>query len=738
MRQFLLPLLAAVLLCSVAHAQTSIYDIQYTTDPSGDSPLVGQTVTTGGIVTAVLYNGFVMQEGPGPWEAIFVFNYIAGPAIGDEVTVTGTVQEYFGLTELSGISGFAILSSGHAVVPTVVPVADAGQEAWESQLIRVENVTVTAQLDFGEWTVDGILQVDDLNDYLYFPQIGDQLDALAGILSYSFGAFEIEPRFTNDVAGPQIPHYALGGDVVTMNASREVLPGHWVEVLGDEILGITATPPAGIPAVDTGGLLLPGLIDSHNHPSYNVLGPIPFEETFEHRDEWRSHPLYAEFNVQYNAILDYGGFDAQWVNVFKLAEVRAMAAGTATIQGPNLYGHSNDDVAHQGIGINNAHRWPPRIYHSTFPLSDTVSEWQARAAENWRRFVIHLAEGTNQVALDEWDAWLARVPLDERTTVIHGTGLTASEWSAMGAAGAHLVWSPVSNITLYGTTTDIPGALAAGVNVALAPDWTESGANDLLAEMKEARDWSDEQWGGLLTAELLAEMVTVNAAEALGMSDIRGSIQPGLRADLMVIPGDPAAPYDALLAADPQDVMLTVISGRPGYGDAALMNQFPLLSMVEDIAIAEVPKRLALAVDAFAIPDSDDLFGDIYATLQAAYDAGTGEPCCFRGLEVSDCDLTDVPEVGPSFATLDLYPNPFNPRLKVDFSLQRDESVTVEVYSVDGRRVAELARGRFAAGEHAVTGDGRDRSGRPQASGTYLVRMEAGATVLAKKAMLVR
>ena len=47
-----------------------IYDIQHTTDPSGDSPYAGQVVTTGGVVTAVHYDGFVMNEGAGPWQSL--------------------------------------------------------------------------------------------------------------------------------------------------------------------------------------------------------------------------------------------------------------------------------------------------------------------------------------------------------------------------------------------------------------------------------------------------------------------------------------------------------------------------------------------------------------------------------------------------------------------------------------------------------------------------------------------
>jgi 5-methylthioadenosine/S-adenosylhomocysteine deaminase len=728
MKRFLFANLLVAGFVATATAQVSIYDIQYTTDPSGDSPHVGQTVTTAGIVTAVRYDGFVMQEGGGPWEGISVYTYTAGPVIGDEVTVTAVVSEYYGLTELGDISGFAVLSSGHPVTPTVVAVADAGQEQWESQLIAVENVTVTALLSYGEWAVDGTLQIDDTNDYLYFPQLGDQLDSLAGILSYSYDIFEIEPRFTNDIAGPQIAHYALGGDVVTMNETRDVLNDHWVEVLGDEIVGITATPPAGVPQVATGGLIFPALIDAHNHPSYNVLGPIPFEHLYEYREEWRSDPLYTDFSTQYYAIVDYGGTNAQRTNINKLAEVRAMAAGTATIQGPNSYGHSYDDYAHEGIGINNAHRWPPRIYHSTFPLSDSIALWQSRAAENWRRFVVHVAEGTNQVALDEFAAWQARVPLDERTTIIHGTALGAPEWAAMAAAGSHLVWSPESNIMLYGATTDVPGALAAGVNVALAPDWTESGTNDMLAEMKIARDWSDTHWGSLLTPQMLAEMVTVNAADALGMSDIRGSIQPGLRAEFMVIPGDAAAPYDALLAAEPADVMLTVISGRPGYGDAALMNQFPLLSMVEDITIAGMPKRLALAVDAFAIRNSDDLFADILGTLENAYEAALPQVCCFRGLEVNDCNLADVPDIGPLPANLSVYPNPFNPRTTIQYDLPVNARVSLRVYDLSGRLTRTLLDGdEISAGRREVVWDGRDDAGRAMSAGTYFCRLEAGS-----------
>jgi predicted extracellular nuclease len=88
---------------------TSIYDIQYTTDASGDSPEAGNVVTTSGIVTGVIAFGgdidrFFIQDGDGAWNGIYVYENGYPVALGDSVEVTGTVTEYFGLTELTFVT----------------------------------------------------------------------------------------------------------------------------------------------------------------------------------------------------------------------------------------------------------------------------------------------------------------------------------------------------------------------------------------------------------------------------------------------------------------------------------------------------------------------------------------------------------------------------------------------------------------------------------------------------------
>jgi hypothetical protein len=73
---------------------TLIYDIQYTTAPSGDSPEVGNEVTTEGIVTAIFYNGYFIEDpAGGAWSGLFVYNSNT-PALGDRVRLTGMVSEY--------------------------------------------------------------------------------------------------------------------------------------------------------------------------------------------------------------------------------------------------------------------------------------------------------------------------------------------------------------------------------------------------------------------------------------------------------------------------------------------------------------------------------------------------------------------------------------------------------------------------------------------------------------------
>jgi len=176
---------------------TPIYDIQYTTDVSGDSPLDGQEVTTKGVVTGVYQFGtnedrFFIQDGDGAWNGIYVYENGTAVAVGDSVKVTGTVDEYFTLTELVSVSNVTILNSGNTLpTPVSVTNAQAVEEQYEGVMVTLEDgVALTAADQYGAWTInDGsnpVIKVDDdLLPATFDPVVGNGYD-VTGIKHYAF------------------------------------------------------------------------------------------------------------------------------------------------------------------------------------------------------------------------------------------------------------------------------------------------------------------------------------------------------------------------------------------------------------------------------------------------------------------------------------------------------------------------------------------------------------------------
>jgi hypothetical protein len=129
------------------------------------------------------------------------------------------------------------------------------------------------------------------------------------------------------------------------------------------------------------------------------------------------------------------------------------------------------------------------------------------------------------------------------------------------------------------------------------------------------------------------EFVTCNAAKAVGSETGIGQIAPGYRANLMVVPGGPKRPYEALLRADPADVKLTVVNGKPMYGKPDILAKFDFVDGVETIFVGGVEKALAITVDSHAIDESDKPFAQVLAELQEAYNAVEPKVCEFLGIE---------------------------------------------------------------------------------------------------------
>ena len=135
------------------------------------------------------------------------------------------------------------------------------------------------------------------------------------------------------------------------------------------------------------------------------------------------------------------------------------------------------------------------------------------------------------------------------------------DYALMREFDVTLVWSPRSNLALYGETIDLEGALELGVRIALSTDWSPSGSFNMREEAKCARRVARDA-GVALPAEALWRMSTGNGAYALGLEGRFGAIRPGLRADLVLVGHAGGDPHDAVLMATDENLLAAWVDGR--------------------------------------------------------------------------------------------------------------------------------------------------------------------------------
>ena len=375
----------------------------------------------------------------------------------------------------------------------------------------------------------------------------------------------------------------------------------------------------GATIIDTDGIIAPGLIDTHNHILFDIFDDDDWHpaKLYVNHNEWTTEPRYqAMLDVKQCLANDSQGKPA-WCaqtpygtangslrcEMDKYGELKAMVAGTTSVVG--LPGTSQAcfgslarsiDVAQNELGTDKMQTsaiFPP----STSSANGVCTNFSSQATT---AYLVHCGEGTDAAALAEF-ATLGSVSSTpnclyaQGTTITHGTAFGASEFAQMAAANMKLTWSPRSNVSLYGKTTDIPAALDAGVTIALGADWSMGGSQNMLDEMRFAKEWSDAHFSGRLAAKDIVLMATKNGAEALALSDRLGEIAPGKIADLAVFAGDRKNPYDAIVAAKPKDVRLVMIGGRALFGDKTLVEAAPTGPACEDLDVCGASKFVCVA-----------------------------------------------------------------------------------------------------------------------------------------------
>ncbi|HYN49864.1 MAG TPA: amidohydrolase family protein, partial [Thermoleophilaceae bacterium] len=317
--------------------------------------------------------------------------------------------------------------------------------------------------------------------------------------------------------------FALEGCVLT--PERAIEKGYVVVGADRTISAVSESKPQGVPVHPTGGVICPGLIDLHGHPEFNIFAAWEPPREFVNRYAWRGSDLYkALVREPQNRLLSALAPKTQ----LRYAEIRALVGGVTAIQGTGGQATSYQDEAL----VRNVDKW---IFGEQRARSmiDLPSGSRGRPelesilagidSGKVKAFYIHLAEGRsdNERSRKELDTLVALGGLTERTVIIHGTALSEDQLLDIKDAGAKLVWSPQSNLRLYGETTRAAEALRMGLPLGLGADWLPSGSTSLLAELKVARRSLQEQ-GLDPGARSLVEMVTSGAASIAGLEDKLG------------------------------------------------------------------------------------------------------------------------------------------------------------------------------------------------------------------------
>lgn len=368
-------------------------------------------------------------------------------------------------------------------------------------------------------------------------------------------------------------------------------------------------------------LLSPGFINGHEHLAFNHIAPTPDDGVrYGQRHDWRKGLRGFPGKETFTANRD--------PDVLAWSELRHLLSGTTSIIGesmaPGLTRNLDSQVGLEGLPV-------ARATYAVFPLDDLPGIQRdgdcdygphpadAASVGALHAYVAHVAEGRDALARNEF-ACLSSDRFDTtpaaggggishdvmlpNVAVIHGVALTAPMFKTMAERHVSLIWSPRSNLSLYGKTTDIAAARAAGVTLALGTDWLPSGSATMPREAACALAYSREHLDGLITPKDLWRMMTVDAARAVHADAAVGAIAPGQAADLILVRPHAADPYRSLVSARPQDLLLIMRGGQRLSGLPALM---PNEAGCEDADLAGAKRRLCIAAEA----------GKSYASLSA-------------------------------------------------------------------------------------------------------------------------
>jgi cytosine/adenosine deaminase-related metal-dependent hydrolase len=432
----------------------------------------------------------------------------------------------------------------------------------------------------------------------------------------------------------------------------------------------------------TDAVISPGLINPHDHITYANTGPQGHgTERYEHRHDWRKG---IRGHTKLNAP---GGAKTEVVSAAELRFLMTGVTTAASAGGADGLVRNVDGSPAQLEGL------PIKVVDSqTFPLKDSgittfpadcsgysASRDKTTTVTPYDGYLPHISEGIGPEANLEYtcqdvDPYNL---IQRQSAVIHGIAMKASNVAEYRTSQASLIWSPRSNVSLYGDTASVVLFDNSGVQIALGTDWLPSGSMNMARELKCADDLNKKYYGGHFTDKQLWQMVTINAAYAIGATTVVGQLKQGYVGDIAIFNAHDNKDYRAVIDASPEDTILVVRGGMPLFGDSALVADKAMGTKdCEDLDVCGVGKKVCI---------KSDVQGKDLATIKSAGEAvyplfycrgqtPKDEPSCVpyrdtykSGATTGDKDGDGIPDASDNCKDV------FNPVRPMDGGKQADE-----------------------------------------------------------------
>jgi cytosine/adenosine deaminase-related metal-dependent hydrolase/ubiquinone/menaquinone biosynthesis C-methylase UbiE len=347
--------------------------------------------------------------------------------------------------------------------------------------------------------------------------------------------------------------YALGSETSTA-ASLSIERGHIHSVSSGPVTHRLSTSESTDIIDLPGYLLLPGLINAHDHLEFGLfpnLGSGPYQNSVEWAKEiHRNHAsLIARHRKVPKAVrLWWGAIRNLLCGVTTVCHhnplSRELLSGDFPIRVLSRFGWAHSLEMDPNL-IHNFDHTPPNL-----------------------PFVLHAAEGVDAKSAQEiFDLDRMQV-LDDRTVLVHGLALNPKSVALLNRRRSALIICPTSNQFLFHCAPS--STLIKSVNtVVLGSDSPLTCAGDLLSEINFARNHIG------LDSNSLYEMVSERSSNVLRLRNGEGRLRPGSIADLIAVHDKKLTPAETLAQLTFDQIELVILSGRIQLASSALYDRLP-------------------------------------------------------------------------------------------------------------------------------------------------------------------